>query len=64
VPVFSYGQIHSKKNSGIGLNEELIRYVNESYLAVNQSSIVKKGDFIFADTSEDVVGCGNCAYID
>lgn len=64
VPVISYGQIHSKKNSGIGLNEELIRYVNESYLAVNQSSIVKKGDFIFADTSEDVVGCGNCAYID
>lgn len=64
VPVISYGQIHSKKNSGIGLNDELIRYVNESYLAVNQSAIVKKGDFIFADTSEDVAGCGNCAYID
>jgi len=64
VPVISYGQIHSKKNSGIGLNDELIRYVNESYLAVNQSAIVKKGDFIFADTSEDIAGCGNCAYID
>lgn len=64
VPVISYGQIHSKKNSGIGLNDELIRYVNESYFAVNQSAIVKKGDFIFADTSEDIAGCGNCAYID
>ena len=64
VPVISYGQIHSKKNSGIGLSNELIRYVNESYLAVNQSAIVTKGDFIFADTSEDIAGCGNCAYID
>lgn len=64
VPVISYGQIHSKKNSGIGLSDKLIRYVNESYLAVNQSAIVKKGDFIFADTSEDIAGCGNCAYID
>lgn len=64
VPVISYGQIHSKKNSGIGLNDELIRYVNESYLAVGEGAIVKKGDFIFADTSEDIAGCGNCAFID
>lgn len=64
IAVISYGQVHSKKNSGVGLNEELIRYVNESYLTTNQSCLVEKGDFIFADTSEDVTGCGNCAYID
>lgn len=64
IAVISYGQVHSKKNSGVGLNEELIRYVNESYLTINQSCLVEKGDFIFADTSEDVTGCGNCAYID
>lgn len=64
IAVISYGQIHSKKNSGVSLNEELIRYVNESYLTTNQSCLVEKGDFIFADTSEDVTGCGNCAYID
>lgn len=64
IPVISYGQVHSKKNSGVGLNDSLIRYVNESYLATNQSCLVEKGDFIFADTSEDVTGCGNCAYID
>lgn len=64
IAVISYGQIHSKKNSGVSLNEELIRYVNESYLTMNQSCLVEKGDFIFADTSEDVTGCGNCAYID
>ena len=64
IAVINYGQVHSKKNSGVGLNGELIRYVNESYLATNQSCLVEKGDFIFADTSEDVTGCGNCAYID
>ncbi len=64
IAVISYGQVHSKKNSGVGLNDELIRYVNESYLVTNQSCLVEKGDFIFADTSEDVTGCGNCAYID
>lgn len=64
IAVISYGQVHSKKNSGVGLNEELIRYVNESYLTTNRSCLVEKGDFIFADTSEDVTGCGNCVYID
>lgn len=64
IAVISYGQIHSKKNSGVGLNEELIRYVNKTYLPTNRSCLVEKGDFIFADTSEDVSGCGNCAYVD
>ena len=63
VAVISYGQIHSKKNTGVGLNEDLVRYVNESYLSSNPSSLVKPGDFIFADTSEDVTGCGNCVYV-
>lgn len=64
IAVISYGQVHSKKNSGVGLNDELIRYVNDSYLASNQNCLVEKGDFIFADTSEDVTGCGNYAYVD
>lgn len=38
--------------------------MNESYLLTNPSALVEKGDFIFADTSEDVAGCGNCAYVD
>lgn len=64
VAVISYGQVHSKINSGVGLSDELIRYVNESYLSSNQSCLVEKGDFIFADTSEDIAGCGNCVYVD
>lgn len=64
VAVISYGQIHSKKNTGVGLNANLVRFVNESYLTTSPSCLVKLGDFIFADTSEDVAGCGNCAYVD
>ena len=64
IPVINYGQIHAKDNSGIGLNDNLLRYVNESYLESNPVALVEHGDFIFADTSEDVAGCGNCVYVD
>ena len=64
VPVVSYGQIHSKQNTGTSMAEHLFRYVNPSYLETDKSSLVDKGDFIFADTSEDIPGCGNCAYAD
>ena len=38
--------------------------MNHSYLNSSPRCIVEKGDFIFADTSEDITGCGNCVYID
>lgn len=64
VPVISYGQIHSKLNKGTCISDELIRYVPTSFLTDNDNSLVKEGDLIFADTSEDLEGCGNCVYID
>jgi type I restriction enzyme S subunit len=64
VPVISYGQIHSKQNSGVGVTDDLVRFVNESYLQSDKSCVVEQGDFIFADTSEDIPGCGNCVYVD
>ncbi len=64
VPVVSYGQVHSKSNNGTALSNELFRFVDESYLATNPQSLVHRGDFIVADTSEDVEGCGNCVYVD
>lgn len=60
ISVISYGQIHSKNNNGVSICNELIRFVDKSYLKSNSESLVKKGDFIFADTSEDLEGCGNC----
>ncbi len=64
IPVISYGQIHSKSNTGTAIKDELIRFVPDYYLEGNASSLVKVGDLIFADTSEDLDGCGNCIYID
>ena len=64
VPVISYGQVHAKNNSGTTVTDELIRFVPKSYLKTNPSSLVNKFDFIFADTSEDLEGTGNCVYVD
>ena len=64
IPVISYGQIHSKSNTGTQISDELIRYVPETYLENNIQSLVNRGDFIFADTSEDIEGAGNCVFVD
>ena len=63
LPVISYGQVHSKDNTGTFIKDLLIRYVDYRYRK-DRTSQVKKGDFIFADTSEDLEGCGNCVYVD
>jgi len=64
VPVISYGQIHSKDNSGVSAHESLIRHLPKDHENLSPTSLALKGDFIFADTSEDLQGCGNCVYID
>ena len=64
MPVISYGQIHSKLNSGVRVNETLIRFVPEEYLTTNQECLSKQHDLFFADTSEDREGAGNVVYID
>ena len=63
VPVISYGQIHGKYNPGTRLVNELFRHVDAEYLESDPAALVHRGDFIFADTSEDIEGCGNCCYI-
>lgn len=64
IPVVSYGQVHSKKNTGTRLDDILIRYIPQDIADNGGSSKVNVGDFIFADTSEDITGCGNAVYVD
>ena len=64
MPVISYGQIHSKLNSGVRVDEALIRFVPEEYLTTNPECLSKYHDLFFADTSEDREGAGNVVYID
>ena len=59
-PVVSYGQIHSKENEGTVLKRNLLRFVESSWIDSNPQSLLRKNDIVFADTSEDLDGCGNC----
>ena len=64
IKVISYGQIHSKNNKCVSIDDSLIRYVGSEYLETGKQSLVLKNDFIFADTSEDLDGAGNCVFVD
>ncbi|WP_404358368.1 restriction endonuclease subunit S [Methylotuvimicrobium sp. KM1] len=63
IPCVNYGEIHSKY--GFELNPEIhpLKCVDPKYLEKNQKSLLKYGDFIFADTSEDYDGSGNFTYL-
>ena len=62
--VISYGQIHAKFNTGVSVDDKLVRFVSSDYKLTNANSLCSKGDIIVADTSEDKEGCGNAVYID
>lgn len=61
IKVISYGQIHSKSCDGVHATNELIRFTANEFKSCN--SLAKCGGFIFAETSEDLEGCGNAIYI-
>lgn len=64
VPVISYGQIHSKINTGTHLSDELLRYVPKKYLDESPDALLRLGDIVLADTSEDLDGLGNVVLMD
>ena len=64
IPVISYGQIHAKTNTGTHLAKELLRYVPEKYLESSPDCLIRYGDIILADTSEDLTGLGNAVLMD
>lgn len=64
IAVISYGQVHSKLNLGVTLSDSLTRYVSNRWLDTNPQNLLRKCDFVFADTSEDIAGAGNCAFND
>lgn len=64
IKVISYGQIHNTKNEFVKIVDELFRYVSPIYIKSNKSSLVNFGEYIFADTSEDLQGVGNFVLMD
>ncbi|WP_161952287.1 restriction endonuclease subunit S [Metalysinibacillus jejuensis] len=59
IPVINYGEIHSRYGFRFDTKIHPVKNVDEEYLIKNENSLIKKGDFIFADTSEDLDGSGN-----
>lgn len=63
IPCVSYGEIHSRYGFEVDPNIHRLKCVNEDYLETGIKSLLKYGDFVFADTSEDLEGSGNFTYL-
>lgn len=63
IKVVNYGEIHSKYNFELDSVRDDLKYVDKSYLITSRDCLVSKGDFVFADTSEDLEGSGNFTHL-
>lgn len=59
IPCVNYGEVHSKYGFEVDPTKHPLRCVEEDYLKTSSSSVLNIGDFVFADTSEDIDGSGN-----
>ena len=64
IAVLSYGQIHAKYNRRTTISDNMVRFVLSDFISTNPKSLLNKGDFVFADTSEDIDGSGNFGFND
>ena len=55
----SYGEVHSKYGFELNPDKHVLKCVSDDYLMSSPKSLLHNGDFIFADTSEDIDGSGN-----
>ena len=63
IPCVNYGEIHSKFGFEVDIDKHQLKCVNPTYLESDFKSLIQTGDFVFADTSEDVSGAGNFTYL-
>lgn len=59
IPCVNYSEIHSKYGFVVDPDRHELKCVSSAYLKSNQPSLLRRGDFVFADTSEDIAGSGN-----
>lgn len=59
IPCVNYGEVHSKYPFEVAPERHDLKCVDESYLSESPKSLIRRGDFVFADTSEDLEGAGN-----
>ncbi len=63
IPCVNYGEIHSKFGFEVDIDKHQLKFVNPTYLESDYKSLIQTGDFVFADTSEDISGAGNFTYL-
>ena len=63
IPCVSYGEIHSKYGFEVDPMKHNLKCVEKKYLESSPKSLLLQGDFVFADTSEDIAGSGNFTYL-
>ena len=63
IPCVNYGEIHSKYGFETIPERDELKYVDKNYLETSNQSLLKRGDFVFADTSEDIEGSGNFTHL-
>ena len=63
IPCVNYGEIHSKYGFRLNPTVHPLRCVAAEYLSSNPDALLRDGDFVFADTSEDLEGSGNFTHV-
>lgn len=63
IPCVNYGEIHSKYGFEVNPEKHNLKCVSDDYLFTSTRSLLQYGDFLFADTSEDISGSGNFTYL-
>ncbi|WP_299185123.1 restriction endonuclease subunit S [uncultured Psychrobacter sp.] len=63
IPCVNYGEVHSKYGFEVDPNIHPLKCVPESYAENFKYAVLKEGDFVFADTSEDYKGSGNFTHL-
>lgn len=63
IPCVNYGEVHSKYGFEVDPQQHKLKCVPKAYLEQFEYAILNRGDFIFADTSEDYAGSGNFTYL-
>lgn len=62
IPCVSYGEVHSRYGFEVDPRIHELKCVDPSYLKNGATALLREGDFVFADTSEDLEGSGNFTY--
>lgn len=63
IPCLNYGEVHSLYPFEVNQDTQPLKCVPSEYLETEPSACVYYGDFVFADTSEDLDGVGNFTHV-